>query len=343
MVVQTGPSLTPFSQDRELYAKLDVDPASQKLRRRSGKGKTGKPAALPGQPHILLDDPSLKVHLIKEFSTTYLDNFAPHLWLVATQSHSHISSLTHQIVRGRNIVITEDPKLHLLWYHDRVFIKPIPPYLLSHAFWIYYLLSPTSPIPQPERDQILFAARGYLRTWFFLIRHKSDFALATSDAKLPLLPKNVSFGNFMRFIAECEDNISDADVSPRYRFGELRLSRINLWSQVFLKKFAYHKVSGQYSAYFSRYFGVILVLFAFFSTALNAMQVALAAVATGSVPAGGQFSTSWNSFLQVSGWFSVAVLFFVASVIVFLGLEFGFMLAREISFAGKDLLRKRRK
>jgi hypothetical protein len=75
---------------------------------------------------------------------------------------------------------------------------------------------------------------------------------------------------------------------------------------------------------------------------LNAMQVALAAVATGNVPAGGQFDTSWNSFSQVSGWFAVAVLLFVASVILFLGLEFGFMLAREVSFAGKDLWRKRR-
>jgi hypothetical protein len=343
MVIQAKPIPAPFSQDRQLYAKLDVDPTSQELRRRSRKSKTDKPATLPGQPHILLDDPFLKEHLINQFCTTYLDNFAPHLWLVATQSHSHISSLTHQIVRGRSIVITEDPKLHLLWYHDRVFIKPIPPYLLSHAFWTYYLLSPTSPIPQPERDRILFAARGYIRTWAFLIQHKSDFALATGDPKLPLLPKIVSFGNFMRFTAEFKDSVSDADVAPRYRFGELRLSRINFWSQVLLKKFAYHKVNGQYSAYFSRYFGVILVLFAFFSTALNAMQVALAAVATGNVPAQGQFGTSWNTLLLVSGWFSVTVLLFVSSVIVFLALEFSFMLAREVIFAGKDLWRKRRK
>lgn len=147
----------------------------------------------------------------------------------------------------------------------------------------------------------------------------------------------------MRFIAECKDSISDADVSPRYHFGELRLSRINFWSQVFLRKFAYHKVSGQYSAYFSRYFGVILVLFAFFSTALNAMQVALAAVAMGDGPTGDQFAASWNNFSLVSGWFSVAVLLFVASVIVFLVLEFTFMIAREVSFAGKDLWRKRKK
>jgi hypothetical protein len=334
-------SLVPFSQDRELYSKLHIDTSSQKLIRNSHKSKARNHPALPGQPRLSLDDPLMKDHLEREFRTAYLDAFAPHLWLVATQCHSHISSLTHQIVRGRNIVITEDPKLHLLWYHDRVFIKPIPPYLLSSAFWTYYLLSPTSPIPQPERDLVLFSARGYLRTWFFLIQHKSDFVLATSDPKLPLLPKNVSFGRFMRFIAECEDNISDADVSPRYHFGELRLSRINFWGQALLKKFAYHKVSGQYSAYFSRYFGIILFLFAFFSTALSAMQVALQALATPDVPSGGQFDTSWTVVLLVSGWFSATVLIFIASVIGFLILEFAFMTLRELNFAGKQKWKKR--
>jgi len=145
----------------------------------------------------------------------------------------------------------------------------------------------------------------------------------------------------MRFIAECEDNISDADVSPRYHFGELRLSRINFWGQALLKKFAYHKVSGQYSAYFSRYFGIILFLFAFFSTALSAMQVALQALATPDVPSGGQFDTSWTVVLLVSGWFSATVLIFIASVIGFLILEFAFMTLRELNFAGKQKWKNR--
>jgi hypothetical protein len=345
MAKQIDSHLAPFSEDKELYTRLYIDPASQKLGKRYKQSKRGKArniAALPGQPQLCLDDPLLKDHLLMEFRTQYLDNFAPHLWLVATKAHHHISSLSRQIVRGRNITITEDPKLHLVWYHNRVFIKPLPPYLLSHAFWTYILLSPTSPIHQPERDQILYAARGFLRSWSFLIQHKSDWAIATADPKLPLLPKKILFGDFMRFMAECRESISDADVSPRYRFGELRLSRINFWSQVLLKRFTYHKASWQYSSYFSRYFGVILFAFAFFSTALSAMQVALAALTTLNVPDGGQFGSSWNAFLLVSGWFSVAVLLFVIIVVMFFALQFTFMLGREALFVAKDTWRKRR-
>lgn len=276
---------------------------------------------------------------MNEFRTEYLDRFSPHLWLVATQSHSHISSLTHQLVRRRNIIISEDTRLHLLWYHDCIYLKPLPPYLLSHAFWAY-LLHPSSPIPSPARDHILLAARGYLRTWCYLITHKSDFELAVTLHLLPQTPA-LTFGALMRLLARVGDNVSAADVSPRYAFGELRVSRINFWSQVMLKRFYYHKSGGQYSAYFSRYFATILFLFAFFSTALSAMQVALAALATGNAPVG-QFGGNWEAVVVVSGWFSVVVLMFVASLLLFLGTKWVFMVGRETIFALNSLWRKRK-
>lgn len=143
-------NLPPFGKDFELYTKLHLDSTLHRLTRNSSKGQAAqqKPAALPNHPHILLDDPLLlEEHLVNEFRTEYLDRFSPHLWLVATQSHSHISSLTHQLVRRRNIIISEDPRLHLLWYHDCIYLKPLPPYLLSHAFWAG--LPPASPLADP--------------------------------------------------------------------------------------------------------------------------------------------------------------------------------------------------
>jgi len=334
-------NLPPFSKDIELYTKLHLDSAFQRLTRKSSKGQAAqqKPAALPNHPHILLDDPLLQDHLVKEFRTEYLDRFSPHLWLVATQSHSHISSLTHQIVRRRNIIISEDPRLHLLWYHDCIYLKPLPPYLLSHAFWAY-LLHPSSPIPSPARDEILLAARGYLRTWSYLITHKSDFDLALALRLLPQTPA-LKFGALMRLLAQVRDNVSAADVSPRYAFGELRISRINFWSQAMVKRFYYHKSSGQYSAYFSRYFATVLFLFAFFSTALSAMQVALAALATVNAPVG-QFGGGWEAVVAVSGWFSVVVLMFVMSILLFLWAKWMFMVGRETMFALNSLWRKRK-
>ena len=62
---------------------------------------------------------------------------------MATQSSANINALNRQIVKGRKIIITEDPQLHLIWLQDRIHIKPVPQCLLSHAFWSDVLLSPS--------------------------------------------------------------------------------------------------------------------------------------------------------------------------------------------------------
>jgi hypothetical protein len=183
-------------------------------------------ASLPGHPWIRLGDPHDEIaqFLKDELITDSLDRLAPHLWLVATQNSAHISSLTHQLVRGREIVVTEDPGLHLTWIYERVFIKPLPEYLLSHAFWDYFLVSSTSPIPSPDRKALFRAACGFLRSYAFLIQHKSDYLLAIQDDKLGLVPKSISFPNLvefldvsspfqiLRFLADIYMEISDSRV-----------------------------------------------------------------------------------------------------------------------------------
>ena len=78
------------------------------------------------------------------------------------------------------------------------------------------------------------------------------------------------------------------DIRSRYSFGQLRLTRLNLWSKVFLGRFTFYKIHGQYGAYFARYYGPVLFIFGFFSVALSAMQVALAAQPAREVPARGR-------------------------------------------------------
>ncbi|CEF76373.1 hypothetical protein SNK03_004331 [Fusarium graminearum] len=112
---------------------------------------------LPGDPRIQLTDPNIGSRLQAEFVTEDLDKMAPHLWLMSTQSSSNISPLTEQITRGRRLIVTENPGLHLVWIHDRVFLKPLPEYLFSHAFWEYYLVSSHSPIEAPFRQMLLKA------------------------------------------------------------------------------------------------------------------------------------------------------------------------------------------
>src|ERR1700742_4518037 len=95
---------------------------------------------IPGQPLLSISrEKDVYKFMAGDLLHDRLNDLYPIMWLIATQRNDHISALHAQIVKGRNIIITEDPGLHLLWYYDRVFIKPLPPYLTSRTIWSHFL------------------------------------------------------------------------------------------------------------------------------------------------------------------------------------------------------------
>jgi hypothetical protein len=91
---------------------------------------------LPGYPRILLSDWNRLLQFLQnEFYSPDLERISDKLWWMTKQDSSNISPLHRQLVKRRAIIITEDPKLHLVWIHDRIFLKPLPRYLTSHKFW----------------------------------------------------------------------------------------------------------------------------------------------------------------------------------------------------------------
>jgi len=249
---------------------------------------------------------------------------------MSTQSSANVNPLHRQRVKGREIIVTEDPRLHLVWIHDRVFIKPLPSYLLSHAFWEQFLLSKSSTLTDC-RDAIRSAAMGYLRTYRHLIQHESDFVIAQQD-HLRLVPKDVSWTQFCGFISDII-SIQDTDVSDRYCYGELRLSRLNLYAPLFLRKFHYEQVHGQYGDYFARLYGPILFIFAVVSTILNSMQVE---IAVEQVSAG-----HWEALWPISRWFSTISLVGTAVISLCLVLLWLWMIVDEWLYTTRCLLRRR--
>jgi hypothetical protein len=278
---------TPFAISNELNRKLYISPDDPHLiQRRSTpttttgqiqtttSAKTGRKARLPGQRRIALQDfDDITSYLNSELVTTDLNKIAPYLWLVAEQDSSQISSLTHQIILGREIIVTEDPQLHLLWIGDRIYIKPVPKYLLSHAFWEFYLTGGDPAIPEPIRKDVIIAALGFLRSYLYLIQNNSDFAIATNDEYL-LLPKHVSYSEFVNFISAFE-KVKDTIVSPRYQFGELPQAQINFWSKPFLSRRIYQNVHQHQDYYFSRIFGPISSVVKVLAIAISAMFVVI--------------------------------------------------------------------
>ena len=79
---------------------------------------------------------------------------------VQTPSYRHIMPLHHQRAHLREIVINENPGLHLVWYYDKIFVKPIPAYFYAKAFWTY--------IESADPD-VYQAAVGFMRSYNFLV------------------------------------------------------------------------------------------------------------------------------------------------------------------------------
>ncbi|PVH92453.1 hypothetical protein DM02DRAFT_722077 [Periconia macrospinosa] len=204
---------------------------------------------------------------------------APRLWIITTFSSANINPLHRQRI------------------HNRIFIKPLPRYLLSQTFWATHLAKGSDHQDDYQRN-LCKAATGFLRTYRYLIQHESDFRIAQQD-HLGLIPKDVDWPSFCRFVSDLS-RIEDSAVSRRYCYGELRLTRLNFYAPLLLRKFHFEQVHRQYGDFFSRLYRPILFAFAIVSTILNSMQVALAAE---------QVETAhWESVRSVCWYFSIVSL-----------------------------------
>lgn len=117
---------------------------------------------------------------------------------------------------------------------------------------------------------IWMSALGFLRSYYYLIQHESDFEIARNEARL--LPSDITWTDFCAF-SKGFVNISDDTVSKRYHYGELRLTRLNHCAKLLIGRFHYERVHGQYSAFFARFYGPLLFIFGIISIVLSAMQV----------------------------------------------------------------------
>jgi hypothetical protein len=318
----------PFRADEELNSELQLIDDEKKSIPQLCRTHPGRPTTLPGNAFVELELESIWTHLRATLLTAKLDVFAPHLWLVSTQSSSSISPLHKQRILGREIIISDSVDLHLVWYHSKIFLTPLPRYLLSHAFWKFTF---DDRHGQDVASQLHPATIGFIRTYCHLIQSETDFRLALNHG---LIPEGVELEAFSRFI-KCFKDLTDTQASPRFHFGELRLTRLNSWSIIFLRQRHYFNLSRQYETYFSRYFQPLLFAFGTFSVLLSAMQVGLAAETLPSA------DDRWNKFASVSKWTSIAAIFIVLLSIVWLLVVLVSKLLSELAYALRSMLKKR--
>jgi hypothetical protein len=229
-----------------------------------------------------------------ELEPEALEMLYRHLWFFAKKSGNHIDSLHEQVLKKRQVVVTEDPNLHLVWHSQTIYLKPIPMFLLNHRIWSDHLLSQTANGPGPlatpieELSDVCRLSLGFLRSYGYLIQHRSDFVIAKHHQ---LIPEDITFLQFERFIAPFR-RVPDEAVANRYHFGQLRLSRLNLATRLIhtihrgrRKIWYYHETRWTTSDYFRDYLELLFTIFVVVSLALSAMQVMTSSYSVG----------DWNS------------------------------------------------
>jgi hypothetical protein len=182
--------------------------------------------------------------LEKELSFARLNDIHEHLWLAGRPIPAR--PLNYQVASSRSITITEDIHLHLVLEPGRMFIKPLPRYLLSSAFWTEHLVClhqqnhcscstnqnshSGNPLVnaniQCKRRELYKCAYGLLLTYTSLIQYESDYHIAKDQH---LLPDGVEWESWRKLSWELLQHspLNTSRANKRYQFGELRLGRLN--------------------------------------------------------------------------------------------------------------------
>ncbi|OAP55708.1 hypothetical protein AYL99_09860 [Fonsecaea erecta] len=219
--------------------------------------------------------------------------------------------LHHQVLLGREVFVTEQMDMHLVWTGGRMYLKPLPRFILEPHFWIRFLAcakncacavgdgtghivqgpapnttatatatkTPTNP-KKPDEPQeckkrkLRKTALGFLFSYVALIRHESDLRLAKDRFLIPL---NADWTYWTTLIQQLDPEHIYPNIDERFYYGELRLSRLNK-----LYRFTQWSPRGyvyrwqEYGSFMAEYFGLLTAMTVYIAIILTAMQVGLA-------------------------------------------------------------------
>ncbi|KAK4223807.1 hypothetical protein QBC38DRAFT_37882 [Podospora fimiseda] len=228
---------------------------------------------------LILPEQDIDLFLTNDLRTPRLEKLHTRLWLAGLPFPAR--PLHRQRIMGREICPTELPDEHLVWHCTKLFIKPLPEFLLSHEFWAEQLCSD----PALHRS-----ATGFLLSYSWLISHESDFFIARDAHLIPTRADWINWTAFMRDFLSHLDLDTLTQVDRRYKYGELRLSRLNSLTRYLPSEWSYRNLlygymttSTWYQAFFERNFSWLLVIFVYLSVVLSALQVGLGAYEAGPV------------------------------------------------------------
>ncbi|OLN82217.1 UDP-N-acetylglucosamine transferase subunit alg13 [Colletotrichum chlorophyti] len=169
---------------------------------------------------ITVPGPSDTDFLERELLVHRLNDVQDLLWICGRPMPPR--PLHYQAMTSRDVTVTENPELHLVWAKNRIFIKPLPRWLLDPDFWAAHLVT-SQRQPDTQKQQLAACALGFLFTYTALIAYESDFRIAIDKGLVP----EMSWDKWRALSGQVVRNHCYASVNPRYWYGELRLSRLN--------------------------------------------------------------------------------------------------------------------
>ncbi|GKT92453.1 ankyrin domain protein [Colletotrichum tofieldiae] len=200
-----------------------------------------------------------------------------HNWLWIAGRMKPPRPLHAQRLLLREIVITEKLDLHLVWTTNRIFIKPLPRFLLEPHFGAIFVCHHSVSVF--NRDPCSCGGRrkralGFLFSYTALVVHESDFHIAK---EMHLLPKEVEWPAWRATVGELLETPPYPRMDLRFWYGELRLSRLNkiyfFWKTPLR---GYMSRWNQYGSFLYDNFAFLASATVFIAVVLTAMQVGLA-------------------------------------------------------------------
>lgn len=139
----------PFARCVELCSDLEYLQEPEKPR--CFRNRTAGPT-LPDAPRIHLNTLSSIVHYcLEDLDTPQLNRLGDKLCWVCT---------------------------HCVWIEGIIYLKPLPTYLSSYAFWEYLCDTGVEGAGLEERERLRATSLGFVRSYARLIQRRSDFNLA---------------------------------------------------------------------------------------------------------------------------------------------------------------------
>lgn len=215
------------------------------------------------------DNDAMNRYIRRDLDLSRLLRIHRHLWLAGLPKSAR--PLHHQLLMERDVIMTERADLHLTWTEKRLFLKRLPEYLMDYTTWKNTLC---------QEKTIFMEASGLLLSYMWLIASQSDLRIA-HDAGL--LPREITWSLWTRFSRACLTGLDHkllTTVSPRYVYGELRLSRLNTIYRLCASDFktlvrGYRYGYSEYSNFVERNFAWFLTAIIYITVVLTALQVGL--------------------------------------------------------------------